>query len=60
VIKWEQIPVGLRAHLNREKQPTNMLFSSPMQISYLQNLGCTINPTSRLHASRLIEQYRSL
>ncbi|XP_065034700.1 ATP-dependent DNA helicase SRS2-like protein At4g25120 isoform X1 [Musa acuminata AAA Group] len=70
VIKWEQIPVGLRAHLNREKQEhfqkqriENSMGSfkaTPKQISYLQNLGCTINPTSRLHASRLIEQYRSL
>ncbi|KDP22489.1 hypothetical protein JCGZ_26320 [Jatropha curcas] len=30
------------------------------QIGYLQNLGCTVVPTSRLHASRLIEQYKSL
>ena len=30
------------------------------QISYLQSLGCTVTPTSRLHASRLIEQYKSL
>ncbi|KAJ8513401.1 hypothetical protein OPV22_003835 [Ensete ventricosum] len=56
VIKWEQIPVGLRAHLNREKQEhfqkqriENSMGSSKAtskQISYLQNLGCTINPTS--------------
>lgn len=32
----------------------------PWQIAYLQNLGCTIVPTSRLHASRLIEEYKSL
>lgn len=31
-----------------------------LQISYLQKLGCTVAPTSRLHASRLIEQYKSL
>ncbi|KAK7840511.1 atp-dependent dna helicase srs2-like protein [Quercus suber] len=30
------------------------------QVSYLQSLGCTVTPTSRLHASRLIEQYKSL
>ncbi|CAD6223739.1 unnamed protein product [Miscanthus lutarioriparius] len=31
-----------------------------LQISYLRNLGCTITPTSRLHASNLIEKYKSL
>ncbi|KAL5973814.1 hypothetical protein ACLOJK_030472 [Asimina triloba] len=35
-------------------------FPRLMQIAYLQNLGCTIVPTSRLHASRLIEEYKSL
>ncbi|KAJ9545731.1 hypothetical protein OSB04_025438 [Centaurea solstitialis] len=35
-------------------------FSSVSHIAYLQNLGCTTVPTSRLHASRLIEQYKSL
>ncbi|PWZ40082.1 ATP-dependent DNA helicase SRS2-like protein [Zea mays] len=30
------------------------------QISYLRSLGCTITPTSRLHASHLIEKYKSL
>ncbi|KAG2401967.1 ATP-dependent DNA helicase SRS2-like protein [Vigna angularis] len=30
------------------------------QISYLKKLGCTVTPTSRLHASHLIEQYKSL
>nr|KYP60743.1 ATP-dependent DNA helicase pcrA [Cajanus cajan] len=30
------------------------------QISYLKKLGCTLTPTSRLHASHLIEQYKSL
>ncbi|WOL07152.1 ATP-dependent DNA helicase SRS2-like protein [Canna indica] len=70
VIKWEQIPVELRSYLNREKQEhfqkqriENSMGSSkatPKQIAYLQNLGCTISPTSRLHASRLIEQYKSL
>ncbi|CAJ2627930.1 unnamed protein product [Trifolium pratense] len=30
------------------------------QISYLKKLGCTMIPTSRLHASHLIEQYKAL
>ncbi|XP_074583383.1 ATP-dependent DNA helicase SRS2-like protein At4g25120 isoform X2 [Curcuma longa] len=70
VIKWEQIPAGLRVHLNREKQEhfqkqriENSMGSSkatPKQIAYLQSLGCTVSPSSRLHASRLIEQYKSL
>ncbi|KAG5616467.1 hypothetical protein H5410_016291 [Solanum commersonii] len=33
---------------------------TPKQIAYLQSLGCTTVPTSRLHASRLIEEYKSL
>ncbi|XP_026661928.2 ATP-dependent DNA helicase SRS2-like protein At4g25120 [Phoenix dactylifera] len=70
VIRWEQIPMDKRAHLIREKQEhfqkqriENSMGSSeatPKQIAYLQNLGCTVIPTSRLHASRLIEQYKSL
>ncbi|XP_042505125.1 ATP-dependent DNA helicase SRS2-like protein At4g25120 isoform X2 [Macadamia integrifolia] len=70
VLRWEQIPADQRAHLLREKQEhfqklriENAMGSSaatPKQISYLQNLGCTVVPTSRLHASRLIEQYKSL
>lgn len=70
VLRWEQIPVEKRAHLMREKQEhfqkqriENSMGSSEAtskQITYLQNLGCTITPTSRLHASRLIEQYKSL
>ncbi|THF96990.1 hypothetical protein TEA_019936 [Camellia sinensis var. sinensis] len=49
VLRWEQIPADKRAHLMREKQ-----------IAYLQSLGCTVVPSSRLHASRLIEEYKSL
>ncbi|XP_051121237.1 ATP-dependent DNA helicase SRS2-like protein At4g25120 [Andrographis paniculata] len=70
VLQWEQIPTEKRAHLMREKQEhfqklrmeSAMSSSEPTakQISYLQNLGCTIVPTSRLHASRLIEEYKSL
>nr|XP_019705328.1 ATP-dependent DNA helicase SRS2-like protein At4g25120 isoform X1 [Elaeis guineensis] len=70
VIRWEQIPIDKRAHLIREKQEhfqkqriENSMGSSeatPKQIAYLQNLGCTVIPSSRLHASRLIEQYKSL
>ncbi|CAB4271156.1 unnamed protein product [Prunus armeniaca] len=70
VLRWQKIPADQRAHLMREKQEhfqklriENSMGSSiptPKQISYLQNLGCTVAPTSRLHASRLIEQYKSL
>ncbi|XP_058104099.1 ATP-dependent DNA helicase SRS2-like protein At4g25120 isoform X2 [Magnolia sinica] len=70
VLRWEQIPADQRAHLVKEKQEyfqkqriENSMGSSAAtskQIAYLQNLGCTIVPTSRLHASRLIEQYKSL
>ncbi|WCJ36404.1 ATP-dependent DNA helicase PcrA [Euphorbia peplus] len=70
VIRWEQIPADERAHLMREKQEyfqkqkiENSMSTSeatPKQIGYLQSLGCTIVPTSRLHASRLIEQYKAL
>uniref|UniRef100_A0A6N2LAH7 DNA 3'-5' helicase n=1 Tax=Salix viminalis TaxID=40686 RepID=A0A6N2LAH7_SALVM len=70
VLRWEQIPADQRAHLMHEKQEhfqklrieNSMSSSAPTskQIGYLQNLGCTVTPTSRLHASRLIEQYKSL
>ncbi|XP_020095441.1 ATP-dependent DNA helicase SRS2-like protein At4g25120 isoform X2 [Ananas comosus] len=70
VIKWEQIPLDKRVHLMRERQEhfqkqriENSMGSSEAtskQIAYLRNLGCTVVPTSRLHASRLIEQYKSL
>ncbi|KAL2900752.1 hypothetical protein RDABS01_025834 [Bienertia sinuspersici] len=70
VIKWEQIPSDKRAHLMRERQEhfqklrmeTAMGSSSPTskQIGYLHKLGCTVVPESKLHASRLIEQYKTL
>ncbi|XP_024029713.1 ATP-dependent DNA helicase SRS2-like protein At4g25120 [Morus notabilis] len=70
VLRWEKIPAEKRAHLMREKQEhfqklrieNSMGLSAPTakQISYLQSLGCTVVPTSRLHASHLIEQYKSL
>ncbi|KAH7853721.1 hypothetical protein Vadar_005915 [Vaccinium darrowii] len=70
VVMWLQIPADKRAHLMREKQEhfqklriENAMSSSsatPKQIAYLQSLGCTVVPSSRLHASRLIEQYKSL
>ncbi|CAI9091956.1 OLC1v1027080C1 [Oldenlandia corymbosa var. corymbosa] len=70
VLKWEQIPADKRAHLTREKQEhfqkqriENAMGSSAptaKQVAYLQNLGCTVIPSSRLHASHLIEQYKSL
>ncbi|TKY51810.1 ATP-dependent DNA helicase SRS2 protein [Spatholobus suberectus] len=70
VLRWEQIPADKRAHLMREKQEhflklkiENAMGSATptvKQISYLKKLGCTMTPTSRLHASHLIEQYKSL
>ncbi|KAI3757750.1 hypothetical protein L6452_05293 [Arctium lappa] len=70
VLRWLQIPADKRAYITREKQEhfQKLRIESAMgssaatskQIAYLQNLGCTTVPTSRLHASRLIEQYKSL
>ncbi|KAL3524111.1 hypothetical protein ACH5RR_016945 [Cinchona calisaya] len=70
VLNWEQIPADKRAQLMKEKQDhfqkqriesaMNSSTATSKQITYLQNLGCTVAPTSRLHASRLIEQYKSL
>ncbi|XP_028553260.1 ATP-dependent DNA helicase SRS2-like protein At4g25120 isoform X2 [Dendrobium catenatum] len=70
VLRWEQIPMYRRAHLMREKQEhfqkqriedsMGSAEATSKQIAFLRNLGCTVTPTSRLHASRLIEQYRSL
>ncbi|CAJ2627931.1 unnamed protein product [Trifolium pratense] len=70
VLRWEQIPADKRAHLMREKQEHFMKLKienamgsatpTDKQISYLKKLGCTMIPTSRLHASHLIEQYKAL
>uniref|UniRef100_A0A0A9F8Y4 Uncharacterized protein n=1 Tax=Arundo donax TaxID=35708 RepID=A0A0A9F8Y4_ARUDO len=44
-------------HFQKQRIENSMGSSEPTakQISYLRNLGCTITPTSRLHASHLIE-----
>ncbi|KAL0891005.1 hypothetical protein Bca101_014988 [Brassica carinata] len=70
VLRWEQLPADTRAHIMREKQEhfqklriENSMGTSEAtskQIAFLHSLGCTVVPTSRLHASRLIEQYKSL
>ncbi|XP_076890004.1 ATP-dependent DNA helicase SRS2-like protein At4g25120 [Bidens hawaiensis] len=70
VLQWLRIPAEKRVYITREKQEhfqklrieTAMGSSeaTSKQIAYLQSLGCTTIPTSRLHASRLIEQYKSL
>ncbi|XP_074372671.1 ATP-dependent DNA helicase SRS2-like protein At4g25120 [Apium graveolens] len=70
VLQWERIPADQRAYIMKEKQEhflklriENAMGSSEptsKQIGYLRNLGCTVVPTSRLHASRLIEQYKAL
>jgi len=54
------LPVVFEAHvaLYQNTKQNSSLFV--LQISYLRNLGCTITPTSRLHASNLIEKYKSL
>ncbi|XP_006358199.1 ATP-dependent DNA helicase SRS2-like protein At4g25120 [Solanum tuberosum] len=70
VLNWEKIPAEKRAYIMREKQEYFQKLRiesamgtsepTPKQIAYLQSLGCTTVPTSRLHASRLIEEYKSL
>lgn len=70
VLRWAKVPADQRAHLMREKQEhfqklriENAMGTSTAtskQIAYLRNLGCTVTPTSRLHASHLIGQYKSL
>ncbi|KAL9254672.1 ATP-dependent DNA helicase SRS2-like protein [Drosera capensis] len=70
VLRWEQMPPEKRAHLMREKQEQfqklrmetamNSSSATPKQIAYLRSLGSTVVPESRLHASRLIEQYKSV
>ncbi|CAH8304237.1 unnamed protein product [Eruca vesicaria subsp. sativa] len=70
VLRWEKLPADTRAHIMREKQEhfqklriENSMGTSEAtskQIAFLHSLGCTVVPTSRLHASRLIEQYKSL
>ncbi|KAL8152407.1 hypothetical protein V2J09_010167 [Rumex salicifolius] len=70
VLRCEQIDPDKRAHIMMEKQQyfqklrmENVMSSSAptdKQIAYLRTLGCTIVPESRLQASHLIEQYKSL
>eukprot|EP01018_Ginkgo_biloba_P005199 Gb_06422 [translate_table: standard] len=70
VLKWEQMPSDERSLLQAERQEhfqkqaaersMDSSAATSKQISYLKNLGCTITPTSRRHASHLIEQYKSL
>ncbi|XP_047320013.1 ATP-dependent DNA helicase SRS2-like protein At4g25120 [Impatiens glandulifera] len=70
VLRWEKIPADQRIHLTREKQEhfqklrieksMSSSAATPKQVAYLQSLGCTVAPTSRLHASTLIEQYKKL
>jgi hypothetical protein len=70
VINWEKMPPDEKAlvqaerqeHFQRQGAERAMVstVATAKQIAYLQSLGCTITPTSRLHASRLIEQYKSL
>nr|XP_043616091.1 ATP-dependent DNA helicase SRS2-like protein At4g25120 [Erigeron canadensis] len=70
VLQWLRIPADKRAFITKEKQEhfQKLRIESAMgsssatskQIAYLQSLGCTTIPDSRLHASRLIEQYKKL
>jgi len=69
-IKWGQLPPEERALLQAERQEhfqhqgsersMGCATATPKQIAFLHSLGCTVNPTSRLHASQLIEQYKKL
>jgi hypothetical protein len=66
-IKWGQLPPEERAlpqaeqqeHFQQQGSERSMGYATPTpkQIAYLHDLGCTVNPASRLHASLLIEQY---
>jgi hypothetical protein len=66
-IKSSQLPPQERALLQAERQEHSQeqgsersmgcATATPKQIAYLHRLGCTVNPTSRLHASQLIDQY---
>ncbi|KAH9770504.1 dna helicase [Citrus sinensis] len=49
-------------HFQKLRIENSMGSSAPTskQIAFLRSLGCTEAPASRLHASRLIEQYKSL
>ncbi|CAM6107427.1 unnamed protein product [Calypogeia fissa] len=70
VLAWEKLPAEERAALQAERQEHFQQQNSersqasapvtPKQLSFLRSLGCTVEPTSRLHASRLIEQYKKL
>ncbi|KAJ7536016.1 hypothetical protein O6H91_12G053800 [Diphasiastrum complanatum] len=70
VVNFEKLPLEERAVLKAERQEhfqqqsgerlMSAAAATAKQISYLKNLGCTVNPTSRLHASHLIEQYKAL
>ncbi|XP_057852723.2 ATP-dependent DNA helicase SRS2-like protein At4g25120 isoform X2 [Cryptomeria japonica] len=70
VLRWEKMHPDEKYLLQAERQEhfqkqgceriMDSTAATPKQISYLQKLGCSITPTSRLHASRLIEQYKSL
>ncbi|XP_024395416.1 ATP-dependent DNA helicase SRS2-like protein At4g25120 isoform X5 [Physcomitrium patens] len=69
-IKWGRLPPEERALFQAERQEHFQQQSSERsmsaaaatskQIAFLRSLGCTTDPTSRLHASKLIEQYKRL
>ncbi|KAI5076072.1 hypothetical protein GOP47_0008137 [Adiantum capillus-veneris] len=64
VLKWIQIPQEERIVMQSEKQEffqqrcaeraMGVAAATSKQISYLRSLGCTIEPTSRLHASNVM------
>ncbi|KMZ66201.1 hypothetical protein ZOSMA_2G02110 [Zostera marina] len=70
ILRWQQVPAETRALLIRAKQEhfqkqgfekaQGCSEATTKQISYLQTLGCTVVPTSKFHASKLIEQYKAL
>ncbi|CAI5459501.1 unnamed protein product [Closterium sp. Yama58-4] len=70
VIAWEQLPFEQRALHRVERQEMfqqqysekamNRSAATPKQLTYLKQLGCTVEPSSKLHASKLIEQYKNL
>ncbi|KAG0585848.1 hypothetical protein KC19_2G043800 [Ceratodon purpureus] len=69
-IKWARLPAEERALLQAERQEhfqqqgsersMSTSAATSKQVAFLRSLGCTTDPTSRLHASKLIEQYKKL
>ncbi|XP_024520223.1 ATP-dependent DNA helicase SRS2-like protein At4g25120 isoform X1 [Selaginella moellendorffii] len=70
IVKWEKLPAHERSVHMAERQEyfqqkcsertMGSVPATAKQIAFLRSFGCTVNPSSRLHASKLIEQYKAL